>query len=107
MKSGREGEGAQRTQKGSTSRAQRGASYQTVFTKVKKEGVEGRGGTHGLALDTITHKNPKQKGNCWQCPAKYFAPAGESFDLWTLNIPASPGKSSPSCGRALQTLLAC
>ena len=75
-----------------------------VFTKVKKEGIMGRGGMHRSALDTVTHKNPTQKGNCWQCPAKYFALAGESFDLRTLNTPASPGKW---CGRAPQTLLAC
>ena len=33
MKSEREGEGEQRTQRGSTSRAQRGASYQTVYSQ--------------------------------------------------------------------------
>ena len=59
-----------------------------VFTKVKKEGIMGRGGTHRSPLDTVTHKNPTQKGNCWQCPAKYFAPAGRAltYGLWIFQL---------------------
>ena len=95
------------TQRGWISQAQKRCQLSdSVFTKVKKEGITGRGGRHWSALDTVTHNSTTRKGNCWQYPAKYFV-GGESFDLQTLNVPASPGKPSSSCGRTPQTLLAC
>lgn len=78
---------ARRTQREWISQAQKSCQLpDCVLTKVKKDGITGRGGRHWWALDTVTHDSTTRKGNCWQYPAKHFVAGGE---LWPTDFECS------------------